>query len=71
MVSCLGNLGGSLSPVAFGIIVQFSNSWVLPFIIASGMLVVGAALWMFVDPGLSLEVELAELDKRRAAAARA
>jgi hypothetical protein len=32
------------------------------------ILLVGAALWMWVDPGLTLEEELGRLNKRSAAA---
>jgi MFS family permease len=71
MVSCLGNIGSAVSPMVFGAIVQFSNSWALPFVIASVILLVGAALWMWVDPSLSLEEELATLDRRRGTAVRA
>jgi nitrate/nitrite transporter NarK len=71
MVSCLGNLGSAVSPMVFGAIVEFSNSWALPFILASVILLVGAALWMWVDPSLSLEEELAASDRRRGAAVQA
>jgi nitrate/nitrite transporter NarK len=64
MVSCLGNLGSAISPMVFGAIVYYGNSWVWPFVIASVILLIGAALWMWVDPTLPLTEELARLDKR-------
>jgi len=67
MVSCLGNLGSAISPMVFGAIVYYGNSWVWPFVIASVILLIGAALWMWVDPTLPLTVELARLKKRPAA----
>jgi nitrate/nitrite transporter NarK len=59
MMSCLGNTGSAISPLVFGIVVQYTGSWVYSFIIASILLVVGAALWMWIDPELSLDAERA------------
>ncbi len=69
MVSCLGNIGSAVSPMVFGAIVYYGNSWVWPFVIASIILLIGAALWMWVDPTLPLAEELARLDKRSVASA--
>ena len=54
MMNMAGNIGGALSPIVFGILVQF-GSWQAPFIVAAGLLVVGAAIWAFwLDPDASV-----------------
>jgi nitrate/nitrite transporter NarK len=59
MMSSLGNAGAAVSPLVVGAIVQFTGSWVLSFAIASFLLLLGAALWMWIDPEVSLQQELA------------
>jgi sugar phosphate permease len=50
MMNMAGNIGGALSPMVFGVLVQFGN-WQAPFIVAAGLLVAGAAVWAFwLDP---------------------
>jgi sugar phosphate permease len=54
MMNMAGNIGGALSPTVFGILVQF-GSWVAPFIVAAGLLVLGSAVWAFwLDPDVSV-----------------
>jgi MFS family permease len=54
MMNMAGNIGGALSPVVFGILVQY-GSWQAPFIVAAGLLVFGAAVWGFwLDPDQSV-----------------
>jgi D-galactonate transporter len=54
MMNMAGNFGGALSPIVFGVLVQF-GSWQAPFIVAAGLLVVGAAIWGFwLDPSTSV-----------------
>jgi MFS family permease len=61
MMNMAGNIGGALSPIVFGVLVQF-GSWQAPFIVAAGLLVVGAAIWAFwVDPEASVIDEKEEL----------
>jgi sugar phosphate permease len=51
MMNMAGNIGGALSPIVFGVLVQF-GSWQAPFIVAASLLVLGAAVWAFwLDPG--------------------
>ena len=53
MMNMAGNIGGALSPLVFGVLVQF-GSWQAPFIVAASLLVLGAAVWAFwLDPGES------------------
>ncbi len=44
MMNMAGNIGGALSPIVFGVLVQF-GSWQAPFIVAASLLVLGAAIW--------------------------
>jgi sugar phosphate permease len=54
MMNMAGNIGGALSPIVFGVLVQF-GSWQAPFIVAASLLVLGAAVWGFwLDPGTSV-----------------
>lgn len=50
LMNTFGNLGGFVSPLAFGYIVQTTGNWATPFLIASGVSVLGALLWLMVDP---------------------
>lgn len=58
MMNTVGNVGSALSPLVFGAILQYTGSWVYPFIVASCILVVGAVLWLFVNPELTVAEEL-------------
>jgi len=58
MMNCIGNIGGALTPLVFGFIVQRTGSWMYPFIVASCVLFLGAFLWMRVNPELSVAEEL-------------
>ena len=50
MMNMAGNIGGALSPIVFGALVQV-GSWQAPFIVAAALLVVGSAIWAFwLDP---------------------
>jgi MFS family permease len=54
VMNMAGNIGGALSPLVFGILVQI-GSWVAPFVVAAGLLVFGAAVWAFwLDPEVSV-----------------
>ncbi len=58
MMNSVGNLGAAISPFLFGIIVQYTGSWVYPFVVASGLLVIGAGLWLRINPEISVADEL-------------
>jgi sugar phosphate permease len=50
MMNMAGNIGGALSPIVFGYL-AVGEKWQAPFIVAAGLLVVGAAIWAFwIDP---------------------
>jgi sugar phosphate permease len=50
MMNVAGNIGGALSPIVFGALVQIGN-WQAPFIVAAALLVMGSAVWAFwLDP---------------------
>ncbi len=50
MMNMAGNIGGAISPIVFGILVQV-GSWQAPFIVAAALLVIGSAVWAFwLDP---------------------
>lgn len=54
MMNMFGNLGGALSPVVFGMLVQWTGRWELPFLIASALCVVAALCWFRIDPERSV-----------------
>ncbi|MDR3562161.1 MAG: MFS transporter [Negativicutes bacterium] len=58
MMNCIGNVGSFGSPLVFGMIVQYTGSWVYPFILASGFLVIGSILWLWTNPEISIVEEL-------------
>jgi D-galactonate transporter len=54
MMNMAGNIGGALSPIVFGVLVQI-GSWQAPFMVAAGLLVVGSVVWAFwLDPDASV-----------------
>jgi len=54
MMNMAGNIGGALSPLVFGFLVQYGN-WEAPFIVAAALLVVGSAVWaIWLDPDRSV-----------------
>jgi sugar phosphate permease len=50
VMNTFGNLGGALSPLIFGVLVEITGSWAAPFLVASGLCLVGAILWFRIDP---------------------
>jgi len=54
MMNMAGNIGGALSPIVFGVLVQI-GSWQAPFMVAAALLVAGAAIWAFwLDPNAAV-----------------
>jgi sugar phosphate permease len=68
MMNMAGNFGGALSPIVFGVLVQY-GSWVAPFIVAAALLVIGSAVWAFwLDPDMPI-LESSRNDRALAVAA--
>lgn len=57
VMNMMGNLGGALSPFIFGVLVDVTGYWELPFLIASGLVFVAAFLWTRIDPERSVLVK--------------
>lgn len=57
VMNMMGNLGGALSPFLFGVLVDWTGHWELPFLIASVLIVVAALLWLWIDPERSVLVK--------------
>lgn len=57
MMNMFGNLGGALSPFLFGLLVDLTGQWELPFLIASVLIVIAALLWLKIDPERSVLVK--------------
>jgi sugar phosphate permease len=54
MMNMAGNFGGAISPIVFGYL-AYGDKWQAPFIVAAGLLVVGAAIWAFwIDPNKAI-----------------
>jgi ACS family glucarate transporter-like MFS transporter len=55
-MNMMGNLGGSIAPVAIGYILQAThNNWSLTFYLASAVYLVGAACWTLIDPVTAID----------------
>jgi sugar phosphate permease len=54
MMNMFGNLGGALSPLVFGMLVQWTGHWELPFLIAGFLCVIAALCWLRIDPERSV-----------------
>ncbi len=57
MMNMFGNLGGALSPIVFGMFVQWTGRWEPPFLIAAGLCMVAAVCWLRIDPERSVLLE--------------
>jgi sugar phosphate permease len=61
MMNMAGNIGGALSPLVFGFLVEY-GSWRAPFIVAACLLIAGACIWAFwLSPETSV-VEAGEVE---------
>ena len=57
-MNMMGNLGGSIAPVAIGYILRATHgNWVLTFYVASAVYLIGAACWLFIDPITPIQEE--------------
>ena len=53
-MNCWGNLGGFVSPIVTGFVVQRFGNWNLPIVISGAIFLVGALLWLRIDPTKSV-----------------
>ena len=53
MNSC-GNLGGALSPLIFGVLVAWTGSWQIPFVVSAAFCMLAGFLWLKIDPERSV-----------------
>ncbi len=68
VMNMAGNIGGALSPLVFGILVQV-GSWVAPFVVAAALLIFGACVWAFwLNPEVSVLERPMERGSRAAVA---
>ncbi len=58
-MNMMGNLGGFLSPIVTGYVVERTGSWTGTFYAAAAVYVVGALCWMALDPVTPLEEQVA------------
>ena len=57
-MNMMGNLGGALSPIAIGWIVDKTHQWNIVFYVAAGVYALGALFWMLLDPVTPLEEQV-------------
>ena len=50
-MNMIGNIGGALSPMIVGYILTWNpGNWTLTFYVSSGIYLMGALCWLWVDP---------------------
>ena len=55
-MNMVGNIGGALSPMLVGYILTWSpDNWALTFYVSSGIYLMGAICWLFIDAHTPLE----------------
>jgi MFS family permease len=54
-MNMIGNLGGFLSPIVTGYVVERTGNWTATFYVAAAAYLVGALLWLAIDPVTPLE----------------
>jgi ACS family glucarate transporter-like MFS transporter len=55
-MNMVGNIGGALSPLIIGyILTWYPGNWVLTFYLSSGIYLLGAICWLFIDAETPLE----------------
>lgn len=56
-MNMMGNLGGFISPIVIGTIVERTQQWNVAFYVTAGVYVFGALMWLSIDPATPLERE--------------
>jgi len=59
-MNTVGNLGGTIAPVAVGYVVEKWGSWTIPFYITAGLLGFSVVMWLLIDPYRSVIGEQAD-----------
>jgi MFS family permease len=57
-MNMMGNLGGFVSPIAIGYIVDLTNNWTLTFYVTAAIYLAGAVCWLLLDPVTPLEQQV-------------
>ena len=57
-MNMMGNLGGFVSPIVIGYIVQYTKNWTLTFYVTAAVYLVGAIFWLLMDPVTPLEEQV-------------
>ncbi len=57
-MNMMGNLGGFVSPIVIGYIVEKTNNWSLTFYVAAVIYFIGAICWLVLDPVTPLEEQV-------------
>lgn len=57
-MNMMGNLGGFVSPIVIGYIVEHTNHWASTFYVTAVVYVAGAAFWLLLDPVTPLEEQV-------------
>src|SRR5258705_1236995 len=54
-MNMMGNLGGFVSPIVIGYIIQCTHNWKLTFYVTAAVYIAGAVCWLATDPVTPLE----------------
>jgi len=54
-MNMMGNVGGFLSPIVTGYVVQETGQWSVAFYVTAAMYVLGIFFWLAMDPVTPLE----------------
>jgi MFS transporter, ACS family, glucarate transporter len=58
-MNMMGNLGGFVSPIVIGYIIQYTGNWNLTFYVTAVVYLLGAVCWLGTDPVTPLEEQTA------------
>jgi nitrate/nitrite transporter NarK len=57
-MNMMGNLGGFVSPIVIGYVIDLTNNWNLTFYVTAVVYVIGALFWLVLDPVTPLEQQV-------------
>jgi MFS transporter, ACS family, glucarate transporter len=64
-MNMMGNLGGFVSPIVIGYIVEKTNNWTLTFYVTACVYLAGAICWLLLDPVTPLEEQAKRAASRK------